>query len=185
MPGGAFVGLHVKCQPFLEDTDDNLQSASLLSTVLTLVGALQLMAATPHDDPFKVMLFIMAVNLVVFVMAIYTAATDTIPSIIEEYQGYYADLEAVACKIRALSAAAAPAAAAQVSAAPVSAAQAKLDAANEAKAAAEEDGTVAINTQPEKPVKAHRSEPGAAQTSLQNEQLPPPDFHPDLDAVTV
>ena len=67
----------------------------------------------------------------------------------------------------------------------LSAAQAKIDAANEAKAAAEEDGTVALDAQPAKPVKVHRSEPGATQMSLQNEQPPPPDFRPDLDAVTV
>ena len=101
MLGGVFLGLHVKCQPFQEDTDDNLQSASLLSTVLTLLGAVQLMAATAHDDPFKVMLFMMVVNIVVVFMAIYTAVMDTIPSIVEKYRGHYDDLKAAAGEIKA------------------------------------------------------------------------------------
>ena len=116
MLGGVFFVLHVKCQPFLDDADDNLQFASLLSTVLTLVGAVQLMAATPNDDPFKVMLFMVAVNVMVVSLAIYTAVTDTIPSIVEEYMGYIDDLKFAAEKIQANTegAIAAPAAQAAV-----------------------------------------------------------------------
>ena len=70
-----FTCAHIKCQPFEEDLDDNLQSCSLMSTVLTLWAAALLMSPPPHHPlvgPFMVM-----VNVSVFLLAIYTLVMDT------------------------------------------------------------------------------------------------------------
>ena len=79
-----FTCAHIKCQPFEEDLDDNLQSCSLVSTVFTLWAAALLMSpepASPLVGPFMVF-----VNVVVFVLAMYTLVMDTIPSAIDDYK---------------------------------------------------------------------------------------------------
>merc|ERR1719478_666838 len=59
-----FTCAHIKCQPFEESIDDDLQSASLSSTVLTLWAAALLMAPPPHNPLVGV--FMVLVNVSVF-----------------------------------------------------------------------------------------------------------------------
>merc|ERR1712072_452359 len=94
-----FTCAHIKCQPFEEDLDDNLQSCSLVSTVFTLWAAALLMAPPPHHPmvgPFMVM-----VNVAVFLLAIYTLVMDTIPSAIDDYKQKFAHAQAALALVQA------------------------------------------------------------------------------------
>ena len=87
-----FMSAHIKCQPFEEDLDDELQSASLVSTVFTLWAAALLMTpetASPLVGPFMVF-----VNVVVFVLAMYRLVMDTIPSAIDDYKQKFGKAQA-------------------------------------------------------------------------------------------
>lgn len=66
-----FLGAHVKCQPFEDDMDDNVQSASHLSCCLTLWAAALLMGKNETDggvegpDSNLVGIFMIVVNLTI------------------------------------------------------------------------------------------------------------------------
>lgn len=77
-----FLTLHSKFQPFEDDIDDDLQSAALLATFLTLISST--LIKTNESGPMTTT-FIMLINLSVFCIAVYALIMDTIPSIIEKY----------------------------------------------------------------------------------------------------
>lgn len=91
--GAFFLCAHVKFQPFDDDLDDNLQSAALLATFLTLTVAIML--KTGEAGPATTAL-IMIVNLSVFAIAIYALIKDTIPSLVEQYTNMWDDAMKVA-----------------------------------------------------------------------------------------
>lgn len=66
--------------------DDNLQTAALLASFLTLVTTVLVRA---NEDGPSVTFFILFVNLGVLVTAMYALVQDTLPSMIEEYTAYY------------------------------------------------------------------------------------------------
>jgi len=85
--GAFFFVIHVKFQPFENDVDDNLQSAALLATFLTLVSATVIRSG---ENGTNTEIFIMAVNVLVLVSAGYALIVDTIPKAYEEYSLYWA-----------------------------------------------------------------------------------------------
>lgn len=76
-----FLAAHIKCQPFLDDAEDNLQSFSLISSVLTLTLAMMIRSHAytkeefkelfPYDNPPAIILFV--ANIMTGVLAVYMA----------------------------------------------------------------------------------------------------------------
>lgn len=91
--GAFFLCAHVKFQPFDDDLDDNLQSAALLATFLTLTVAI--MIKTGEAGPATTG-FILLVNLSVLAIAIYALIKDTIPTMVEQYTNMWDDAMKVA-----------------------------------------------------------------------------------------
>jgi len=90
-----FLLMHFKYQPFLEDADDNLQTVSLLSSVLTLWGAALLMGKDP-EEPELVGLFMMCINVFVILLVVYGFVVDTGPAMIQSYYQQYLDVKEAA-----------------------------------------------------------------------------------------
>merc|ERR1711871_186313 len=90
--GAFFLSLHFKFQPFDDDLDDNLQTAALLASFLTLVTTVLIRA---NEGGGMTSLFIMFVNLGVLATAIYGLVEDVIPSLIEEYTDQYDELVSI------------------------------------------------------------------------------------------
>jgi len=86
LTGAFFLSIHFKFQPFDDDLDDNLQTAALLASFLTLVTTVLVRA---NEDGPSVTFFILFVNLGVLATAMYALVQDTFPSMIEEYTAYY------------------------------------------------------------------------------------------------
>ena len=77
-----FTVLHIKHQPFDVDQDDNLQSCSLVSSVLTFWSAALILVGYPNcakdiagASPGLVGVFMALVNVLVLVLAMYVAVT--------------------------------------------------------------------------------------------------------------
>ena len=93
-----FLIAHIKYQPFNSDEDDNLQSISLGSSVLTLVSAAMIMD-THADNAAMATIMILAVNLAVVGFALYVHLFVTLPvmyqSQMAQIRGYQQDVEDV------------------------------------------------------------------------------------------
>lgn len=93
-----FLIAQVKFQPFNSDEDDNLQSVSLGSSVLTLVSAAMIMDT--HTDNAAIATFlILGVNLAVVGFALYILLFVTLPEMyatqMAQIRGYQQDMEDV------------------------------------------------------------------------------------------
>merc|ERR1711871_1483848 len=92
-----FTALHFVHQPFTSDKDDNLQSCSLLSSVLTFWAAALVLVANPAACAPEVAgaskstlgLFMVSVNMVVILLAAYTFVMDTAPKMKKKYMKKY------------------------------------------------------------------------------------------------
>jgi hypothetical protein len=91
--GAFFLCAHVKYQPFEDDLDDNLQSAALFATFLTLTAAIMLKSGEGGPSTTALLMF---TNLFVVAIAMYALVRDTIPSIIEQYTNRWDDAVKVA-----------------------------------------------------------------------------------------
>ena len=93
-----FLIAHIKYQPFNSDEDDNLQSISLGSSVLTLVSAAMIMD-THADNAAMATIMILAVNLAVVGFALYVHLFVTLPDMYQsqmaQIRGYQQDVEDV------------------------------------------------------------------------------------------
>jgi len=96
--GAFFLSLHFKYQPYDDDLDDNLQTAALTANFLTLVTTILIKekALIKKYDPeantelsASTTAFLLIVNMMVMVTALYALVKDTIPTMIEEYMGYW------------------------------------------------------------------------------------------------
>ena len=77
---------HFKFQPFDDDLDDNLQTAALLASFLTLVTTVLVRS---NEGGGATVAFLLVVNMGVLATALYGLVQDTIPEIVEEYTDYY------------------------------------------------------------------------------------------------
>jgi len=84
--GAFFLSIHFKFQPFDDDLDDNLQTAALLASFLTLVTTVLVRS---NEGGGATVAFLLIVNLGVLATALYGLVQDTIPEIVEEYTDYY------------------------------------------------------------------------------------------------
>jgi len=84
--GALFLCIHIKCQPFDTDRDDNFQSAALMATFLTLALSV-IIRAGEHIDTTT--FCVMVVNAWVLSTAFYAMVVDLIPAVIEEYKARY------------------------------------------------------------------------------------------------
>jgi len=80
-----FFAIHFKYTPFDEDTDDNLQTVSLASTILTMWGAIIL---TSKEDFPGTGLILVFINLMVVMLSLYIMAIDTFPTMYGELMSY-------------------------------------------------------------------------------------------------
>merc|ERR1712046_9660 len=80
---------------FAADIDDDLQSGSLLSSVLTMwAAALVLAKALQNEQPSPLPAIVMVLsNVAVFSLCIYVVVHDVIPRLIAEYRERYAQLQ--------------------------------------------------------------------------------------------
>ena len=83
-----FLIAHIKYQPFNSDEDDNLQSVSLGSSVLTLVSAAMIMD-THADNAAMATFTIMAVNLAVVGFALYMLVFITLPDLYQSQKAQF------------------------------------------------------------------------------------------------
>lgn len=95
-----FLIAHIKYQPYEKDNDDDLASAALVSTLLTLLCAALIVAkdATPG-----VGILMVAVNLFVVLVSLYALIVDIVPSLIEECSDHYESLMAAVATLDQLN----------------------------------------------------------------------------------
>lgn len=80
---GMFLAMQIKLQPYEDNKDDNLDTTALLAIFLTLLAGLLLKSGQSGSG---ITIFVLMVNLTVFVVILYELFFEIIPTMIENAQ---------------------------------------------------------------------------------------------------
>jgi len=96
-----FACAHIKCQPFEADLDDNLQTGALLSAVCTMWGAALVVGRDKSEPPNPLVgPWMVLVNVIVLIMALYALFFDILPSVIEQWTDRYNEAQEMMAKVK-------------------------------------------------------------------------------------